>query len=65
LRVKNGESDVAHAFAIPQLGVRAEVPAGGQAVVRFTPRRPGVYAYRCEAACGPGCEAMRGVLNVR
>ncbi len=56
--------DRKHGFSIPELGVRADVPAGKSVVVRFTPAKAGTFHFHCDVFCGSGHEGMEGTIVV-
>jgi cytochrome c oxidase subunit 2 len=41
------------------------VVPGREAVLRFTPDRPGSFTFVCDVFCGDGHENMSGTLVVR
>ena len=56
--------DRKHGFLIPDLKLRADVPAGGTARVTLTPEKAGTYPFRCDLFCGGGHDGMTGVIEV-
>ena len=56
--------DRKHGFLIPDLKIRADVPAGGSVRVTLTPEKTGSFPFRCDLFCGSGHDAMTGVIEV-
>ena len=57
--------DVTHGFAIETLGIRQEVPRGGEpVVVEFIASTPGVHRFACSVFCGRGHATMAGILTI-
>jgi len=56
--------DRKHGFLIPDLKLRADVPAGGTARVTLTPEKAGTFAFRCDLFCGGGHDSMTGAIEV-
>ena len=61
-------TDVAHTFTIPALGVNLPIPAapaGGKVTVvaHFVPTRAGVFVWQCYAPCGMGTNSMGGAMS--
>ena len=56
--------DRKHGFFIPDLKLRADIPAGGSARVTLTPGKAGTFAFRCDLFCGGGHDGMTGVIEV-
>ena len=56
--------DRKHGFKLPELGVRADVPAGGTARVEVTAEKAGRFPFACDIFCGDGHEDMTGMLVV-
>jgi cytochrome c oxidase subunit 2 len=56
--------DRKHGFLIPDLKLRADVPAGGSVRVTLTPDKTGSFPFRCDLFCGSGHDAMTGVIEV-
>ena len=56
--------DRKHGFLIPDLKLRADVPAGGSARVTLTPDKTGSFPFRCDLFCGSGHDSMTGVIEV-
>jgi cytochrome c oxidase subunit 2 len=56
--------DRAHGFSVPDLGLRAEVPARGSVRVRLVPERAGRFEFHCDVFCGSGHEEMTGVILI-
>ncbi len=56
--------DREHGFAIPKLGVDAEVVPGQPTRVRLVPTNPGRFRFACNVFCGSGHEDMAGELVV-
>ena len=64
LRVRNVDT-VMHGFAIPALDIDAgELKAGHNAILEFTPQKPGKYDFYCTTWCSEFHLQMRGVLEV-
>ena len=43
--------DRKHGFLIPDLKIRADVPAGGRVRVTLTPDKTGTFTFRCDLFC--------------
>ena len=56
--------DRKHGFLIPDLKIRADVPAGGSVRVTLTPDNTGSFPFRCDLFCGSGHDSMTGVIEV-
>lgn len=56
--------DRKHGFLIPDLKLRADIPAGRSARVTLTPDKAGRFAFRCDLFCGGGHDGMTGVIEV-
>ena len=56
--------DRKHGFLIPDLKLRADVPAGGSVRVTLTPDKTGSFPFRCDLFCGSGHDSMTGVIDV-
>lgn len=56
--------DRKHGFKLPELGIRADVPAGGTARVELTPEKAGRFPFACDVFCGDGHDDMAGTLVV-
>ena len=56
--------DRTHGFAIPDLGVRADVPVGQPVRIRVVPQKAGRFEFHCDVFCGSGHEEMSGVVVV-
>ena len=57
-------TDVQHGFAVPALDIRAPVPRGHTATVRFQAEHQGQFKIQCSILCGPGHNGMQGTLIV-
>ncbi len=56
--------DRKHGFKLPELGIRADVPAGATARIEVTAEKAGRFAFACDVFCGDGHEDMTGTLVV-
>lgn len=56
--------DRKHGFLIPDLKLRADVPAGGTVRVTLTPDKTGSFPFRCDLFCGSGHDSMTGIIDV-
>src|SRR3989344_5219597 len=56
--------DVTHGFSIPDLNVNANLDAGKETVVEFTPDKTGTFTFVCSVFCGSGHSGMKGTLIV-
>jgi cytochrome c oxidase subunit 2 len=56
--------DRIHGFAIPELGLRADVLPTEVRLIRLVPQRVGRFTFRCDNFCGEGHEEMEGALVV-
>ena len=56
--------DRKHGFKLPELSIRADVPAGGTARVEVTAEKAGRFPFACDVFCGDGHEDMGGTLEV-
>lgn len=56
--------DRKHGFLIPDLKIRADIPAGGSATVTVTPDKVGTFPFRCDLFCGSGHDSMTGKIVV-
>jgi len=58
-------ADGTHGFAIKGLGIRAQVPRGGDPItVEFDARKPGSFEIACFEYCGTGHRQMKATLVV-
>ncbi len=57
-------ADVVHGFAIPDMGVRNDVPPGQPTMVTITPQQTGDFAFLCDTVCGDGHDRMQGRITV-
>ena len=56
--------DRTHGFRVPQLNIRAEIPAGSSTRVRVMPEQAGHFFFACDVFCGSGHEEMEGDIIV-
>jgi len=56
--------DRKHGFKLPELGIRADVPAGTTARIEVTAEKAGRVPFACDVFCGDGHEDMTGTLVV-
>jgi len=57
--------DVKHGFTVKSLDVEKVTFEKGQpATLRFTPGKPGTYAFKCAKFCGMGHGKMKGEIVV-
>lgn len=63
LRLKSG--DRAYGVELQPLGMKAFIPKGKDATLRFTPARAGDLTLRCTAPATQACLNMRATLRVR
>jgi cytochrome c oxidase subunit 2 len=56
--------DVTHGFAVDELDIAREIPAGPPTIIEFTPRAAGEFAFYCVVRCGKNHLKMRGALIV-
>jgi cytochrome c oxidase subunit 2 len=56
--------DRKHGFLIPELKIRADIPAGGSVRVTLTPDKAGSFPFRCDLFCGSGHDSMTGIIDV-
>jgi cytochrome c oxidase subunit 2 len=56
--------DVAHSFAIPQLGIDEKLFPNQTTEVTLTPDKAGRFSFFCSVYCGAGHSDMRGILVV-
>ncbi len=56
--------DGLHGFAVPDLGIRADLLAGQVVRLEFTPERVGTFPFHCDNFCGAGHEEMAGTIRV-
>lgn len=56
--------DVTHGFAIDELDIAREVPAGTPTVIEFTPEHAGTFRFYCVVRCGRNHLKMQGTLTV-
>lgn len=65
MRIRSVDN-LSYGVYIPELGLRTTVPAGGESEIRFVPKRKGMFGIRCgPPARGPGCDNMRGTIEVK
>ena len=72
LKLKKGETvileieatDRQHGFAIPDLGVRADINPGEKTTIKITPGKSGTFIFYCDIFCGSGHEQMAGELII-
>ena len=68
LRIRS--ADVAHGFAVDELGLNVNIPAGQTVEVEFTPDKAGTFTSYCSVFCGfdasigKGHESMKGTIIV-
>jgi cytochrome c oxidase subunit II len=56
--------DATHGFYCPGLGIRSDIPPHTVTTVRFTPRKTGIFPFRCDVPCGSGHDRMTGTITV-
>jgi hypothetical protein len=56
--------DRAHGFAVPDLGIDAEISPGSPTRIPLTPSRAGTFTARCNVFCGDGHEGMTAEIVV-
>jgi cytochrome c oxidase subunit 2 len=56
--------DFVHGFALPELGVRVDVPPGRKVELSLPPLRVGRYSFLCDNFCGEAHDKMTGALVV-
>ncbi|HZS40394.1 MAG TPA: cupredoxin domain-containing protein [Polyangia bacterium] len=56
--------DRKHGFAVPELGIRAEIKPNETTRVRIVPDKVGTFAFHCDVFCGDGHEGMSGQIVV-
>ena len=56
--------DIAMGFRCKALELRMDTTPGKPAQLRFTPQKPGKYAFYCDVFCGDGHEDMDGEIIV-
>ena len=56
--------DRKHGFAVPDLGIRADVKPNETARVRVVPDKVGTFVFHCDVFCGDGHEDLNGTLVV-
>ena len=56
--------DVPMGFAIPDLGVRADVVPGQVTRLTATAQKTGSFTFLCDVFCGSGHENMNGTIEV-
>jgi cytochrome c oxidase subunit II len=56
--------DRKHGFKLPELGIRADVPAGATARIEVTSEKAGRFPFACDVFCGDGHEDMTGTIVV-
>lgn len=64
VRLRIRSVDVAHGFAVPDLGISATVPPGQEVTVEFAADTRGRYPFQCSVFCGPGHTRMGGSVTV-
>lgn len=57
--------DVAHGFAIKDLGINVRVDPGKEERLQFTADKKGEFVVSCSVSCGPGHKEMKGKLIVQ
>ena len=56
-------TDVVHGFAIPELHIDVQIPAGGEPITaEFAAPPPGRYDIACSEFCGTGHGEMKAAL---
>lgn len=63
IRIKSG--DVSYSVAVSGLGLRAQVPAKKDTVIRFKPLKKGSFTLLCTSPAGTECSNMRGTIRVK
>jgi plastocyanin len=56
--------DRLHGFDAPTLGLDTQIQPGPPTILRFTPKKAGVYGIHCDIFCGDGHEGMAGRIIV-
>ena len=56
--------DRKHGFAVPELGIRADIKPNETARVHIVPDKAGVFVFHCDVFCGDGHEGMSGQIVV-
>ena len=57
--------DVTHGISIPALGIRHQIPEGGEPVtIEFTAPQPGTHRFTCAVYCGVNHGSMAGTLTI-
>jgi cytochrome c oxidase subunit 2 len=56
--------DRVHGFDVPSLGLSAVIPPGAPTILRFLPKKAGVFNLHCDNFCGDGHEGMTGQIIV-
>jgi cytochrome c oxidase subunit 2 len=56
--------DRKHGFAVPELGIRADIKPNETTRVRIVPDRLGTFTFHCDVFCGDGHEGMSGQIVV-
>jgi cytochrome c oxidase subunit 2 len=56
--------DRKHGFAVPELGIRAEIKSNETTRVRIVPDKVGTFAFHCDVFCGDGHEGMSGQIVI-
>ncbi len=64
VRITATSKDVAHGFAIPEIGFNLAIQPGKTTVGEFIAPAPGTYSYGCSVMCGPGHHNHKGTLIV-
>ena len=65
VRLPIRSTDVEHGFGIPTLGIRAQIPPGGDPVaIDFVAAEPGRHRFACYVFCGAGHGRMNGILTI-
>ena len=57
-------TDVAHAFRLPELGIRQDVVPGHEVTVWLRAERPDTFLLRCGEFCGAGFDTMTSLVVV-
>jgi len=63
-RIVLTSEDVTHGFAIDELDIAREVPAGTPTVIEFTPEHAGTFRFYCVVRCGRDHLKMQGAVTV-
>ena len=56
--------DHVHGFALPDFGLRSDIPPDEITRLRFVPDRAGRFGFHCDVFCGSGHEDMSGEIVV-